>query len=133
MNELRASLQQQLAEETERRRLRPEGRIAWLGERLEEYVDRWLGFVAITRDPMPLAVDHVLFSIIEIGAEAAEAEMRSIEPAPAIREAWRAFEAELERVQRSTKRDDAERLKPALAEWQRRVTSERSQTDRSGG
>ena len=44
-------------------------RAKWLGEQLENYVERWLGFQTAFSRPRPPAGDDELFCMIEVGAE----------------------------------------------------------------
>ena len=110
-HELKASLQRELNRQAQERNLSSTGRIVWLVDQVENYVERWLGMrVAIPSTTLPL--DDELFGMIEIGAKAVSAELQSLE-APAVGHSWRAFLAALAAV-RVDNAPAPERLKKEL-------------------
>ena len=117
--ELEASLQRELNVRTEERKLDSAGRVAWLVDQVENYVQRWLGMSAVS--PTRAPVDDELFRMIEIGAGVVSAELQGLQSFD-IADSWRAFLAELAsvRVQAAAQPDE---LKKKLAAVRSAVTA----------
>lgn len=86
-DELEASLRCELDREAQEQNLNSTGRILWLIDQIENYVERWL---AMGGAAAPTAVPDELFGMIEIGAAAVSAEPKGRESS-AVADSWRAF------------------------------------------
>jgi hypothetical protein len=112
LRDLQASLRRELSRQTQERGLGPPGRVVWLIDQLEHYVERWVGLRQTTSQPFaPLGDD--LFLMVEVGAEAVSEELRAVE-SPAAAERWQGFLAELA-VVRSGCDASAQQLPKSLA------------------
>lgn len=116
--ELRESLASQLLEETRQRSLNARERAAWLGERLAEYVDRWLKFCEVTGAEPANLTTHVLWAAVEVGSdELAEELVRSHAPL-AVRAHWEEFREHASLMGRAhTTLPDARELPAILGAW----------------
>jgi hypothetical protein len=111
--ELQASLQCELDRHAAKRDLNSTGRVAWLLDQLENYVERWLGLRAIAAQAVTPPSDD-LFGMIEIGAGVTSRELQAVEAAP-ISESWRAFLTILAEVRTGRSRIEPRRLAESLA------------------
>lgn len=109
--DLRESLERALQSETQQRDLDVRGRIVWLAEQMDEYIERWLGFCAVRSLPMPSLVQSDLFGAIEIGAEVLGTAIGNSDVVPNARSAWNIFLATLVEVSNTSNKLQAQRLK----------------------
>ena len=84
--ELKASLRRELSRQAHERNLSSTGRVVWLLDQVENYVERWLGLRAAPAQTVVPSSDD-LFQMIEIGVEAVSAELHGLE-SRAIAESW---------------------------------------------
>jgi hypothetical protein len=90
-------------------------RLSWLCRQLQEYVDRWAGFVALESIPMPNLIASEHFGMIEIGAEMVGEEMASGHPPALAADAWPGVVATLRRLRRGDgNSSEVERLEAAI-------------------
>lgn len=87
--ELQASLRRELERQAMEQGLSAKGRIAWLVDQVENYLQRRLGMPGGLR-PTIISPNDELFRMIEIGAEATSAELQAVVPGP-FADAWQAF------------------------------------------
>jgi hypothetical protein len=113
---LRASLRNMLEDETVRRGLDQRGRLEWLSEQLEHYVERWLGFAAVPAVPESALMKGDLFAMVEAGAGAVAEELSAVVGATDTMTGWRRFLAELAAVSKRGDLSEPQRLRSALAE-----------------
>ena len=121
--ELRASLERELKEESARQSFTQKDRIAWLSDRLAEYLDRWLGFCEISEATMPQLVNSVLFAAVEIGADVLREELRSDGSPPQIRKAWDRFDVAVTSMRSGGDKRRAMELRELLANWRAAIAS----------
>ncbi len=111
--ELQASLQRELDRQAVERGLSSAGRVGWLLDQIENYVERWLGLrAALAQTTSPPSDD--LFRMIEIGAAVASAELQAVE-SPAIGQRWHEFLAVLACVRAGSNTIEPQRLAESLA------------------
>jgi hypothetical protein len=122
-DELRASLERELKEKSAQEQLSSRDRIHWLADRLGEYLERWLGFCAISDASMPPLVDHVLFGMVEIGAEVLTEELRRPSVPRTISDAWYTFPKVLETARSWNEKSEAEQLRVVLAGWRSKLAA----------
>ena len=113
---LRASLHDMLEDETVRRGLDPRGRLVWLGEQLEHYVERWLGFAALPGVSPSAVLTGDLFAMVEAGVGAVAEELSVVVAAPEAPAGWQRFRAELAAVRTAGDLVDPQRLRGLLAD-----------------
>jgi regulator of protease activity HflC (stomatin/prohibitin superfamily) len=114
--ELRNLLLTELEIQSARGRFDPGQRLGWLAEHLEEYVDRWLGFVALPSWPMSHLLRFDGFVMVEIGTEVLDAEIKRAAPPPNVLLAWNEFVARLDAIRDGGDKMLAERLGEAVRE-----------------
>ena len=95
--ELQSSLQRGLNAHAMEHGLGSAGRVGWLLDQFENYVDRWLGIGAFRGHTLAPSSDD-LFRMIEIGAEVISQELERVESA-AVKRSWQAFLEVLAEVQ----------------------------------
>jgi hypothetical protein len=88
---LRRSLDSQLESATAEEGTDRMARAKWLGDQLENYVERWLGFQAAPPHPSPPAEDDELFGMIEVGAELLGEELVRARAITDNQASWREF------------------------------------------
>src|SRR5580700_3893216 len=110
--ELQTSLEGELDRHASARALSPAGRVVWLVDQLENYVERWLGLRAAAAQAIAPRSDD-LFAMIEIGAEVTSGEVRAVEATP-IAGSWRAFLTVLAEVRAGSSMTEPQRLAEAL-------------------
>lgn len=91
------------------------GRVRWLSNQLEQYLERWLGFCAISDAPMSSLVDSVAFGAVEIAADVLTPELRNAEVPVTVDDAWQAFLTSLRRVRDEADRQQAQGLRAPFA------------------
>jgi hypothetical protein len=111
--ELQASLQFELERHAVERGLSSTGRVVWLLDQVENYVERWLGLRSVPAQTIAPPSDD-LFCMIEISAEMTSAELRAVE-SPPIAESWQAFLAVLAEVRDASNIIEPQRLAESLA------------------
>ena len=83
--ELHGWLRHELSRQSRERNLSSTGRVVWLLDQVENYVERWLG------NPQTAgASSNDLFQMIEIGAEAVSAELAGLDRI-GVAESWHHF------------------------------------------
>jgi hypothetical protein len=87
--ELRDFLRSELGRQSEELGLDANGRIGWLLEQLENYVERWLGTEAF-RSSKESRADDDLWTMIEVAIETTSAELGAVAFQPMV-QAWREF------------------------------------------
>jgi hypothetical protein len=120
--ELLVSLLRELAHATERGHFGPSDRVKWLGDQLENYVERWVGFTAALPVQKTSPANDTLFGIVEIGADVLGAELRGRGDHPGIK-SWQRFEVALEDVRRDGDGKRAGQLREALAQVRAEIGS----------
>ena len=121
--ELRASLVRQLTDESAQSRFSPRDRVHWLGDQVEEYLERWLAFCAASDPVSPLFVESALFDMLEIGSEVLTEELHTVSTPSNVADAWHGFEAALKRIRHQGDWQQAQRLRKILAEWRSLASS----------
>ena len=121
-NELRASLERDFQSESDQHGFNQSDRIYWLAERVDEYLERWLGFCRISDATMAQLVDSVLFGMVEIGSEVLGEELKKAELPPEHNAAWLGFQATMKLV-RDANRHDMENLRDAFSAWRTMISS----------
>lgn len=111
--ELRASLQRELDRQAAEGGLSSTGRVVWLLDQMENYVERWLGLCAASAQTIAPPVDE-LFRMIEVGADVTSAQLQFVE-SPSIAEKWRDFLAVLAAVRVGRNTIEPQRLAESLA------------------
>lgn len=109
-HELQASLGHELHRQTDERNLSSTGRVVWLLDQIENYVERWLALRTSAGRTMAPADDD-LFGMIEIGAKMTSTELQA-QGTSAFAERWLEFLAVLEAARAET---DVQRLTESLA------------------
>jgi hypothetical protein len=89
------------------------GRAKWLGEQLENYVERWLGFWTVSSRRTPPAADD-LFGMIEVGAELMGEELAGAAATDVVA-SWSNFLAVLDGVRHEGDTQRPENLTQTLA------------------
>jgi hypothetical protein len=112
-HELEASLLRELDRQAVERGLCSTGRVAWLVDQIENYVERWLGLRAGAAQTIAPPSDD-LFGMIEIGADAVSAELQALK-SPAIAESWHKFLAVLAAVRAGSNAIKPQQLAESLA------------------
>lgn len=110
--ELQASLQHELNRQSRQHNLSRTGRVVWLLDQVENYVERWAG--RGTKPKTAGSVSDDLFHMIEIGVEAVSTELHRLGP-PVIAESWNNFVEELSNVRAGNERIEAKQLANLLA------------------
>lgn len=111
--ELQASLQRELARYTAEHGLSSTGRVSWLLDQVENYVERWNGIRAISTHSTSSPSDD-LFHMIEIGAEVTSREMLTLESTPVV-QSWNSFLAILSQERERSNIAEPQRLTKLLA------------------
>ena len=111
--ELQASLQRELDLQTVERGLSSTGRVVWLLDQMENYLERWVGLRAASAQTIAPPTDD-LFRMIEVGADVTAAELQVVE-SPAIAESWHEFLAVLAAVRAGRNTIEPQRLAESLA------------------
>ena len=111
--ELQVSLQRELDRHAVERGLSSTGRVVWLLDQMENYVERWLGLRAASAQTIAPPIDD-LFRMIEVGADVTSAELQVVE-SPAIAERWHEFLAVLAAVRAGRNTVEPQRLAESLA------------------
>lgn len=128
--ELRRSLEDRLEAEARERGMSPLERAAWVAEHVEEYVDRWLGLLALPSWSWSDVVQHDLLGTVSLGADLLTRELRQAEPSREALAAWAAFLATLDDVQTRGGPSVAPLLLDAAREVRSRLAERQ---DREGG
>ena|SRR5919108_823408 len=116
VEELRSSLHSQLEAYAARNRDRPNARLHWLSEQLENYVERWLAFrAAITVGSRSPPQDD-LFDVIELATEMLTVEMRQLPSTSQGAQRWQRFLEVLSRVRTGSNDSAAEQLRTTVEE-----------------
>ena len=126
--ELRSSLELQLEEETAKRGFRVNDRIAWLTDRLAEYVDRWLGFCAVSDGTPRQNADSVLFAAVEVTTELLNSELRRSAVTPRVGDSWQRVQSAVQSVKGLADATPTWELRESIAGWQTAI----SPTPKSG-
>lgn len=115
--DLTAALQHHLAQATAGYSLGSSGRLEWLAHQLGLHVGRLSGFASVANADLRALVASDLFGAVEIGADAIEAELRTMaqpSDAPAL---WAAVRAGVEFVRQSSNTKAIEDLRLAIERW----------------
>ncbi|HEX2078786.1 MAG TPA: hypothetical protein VHG08_13780 [Longimicrobium sp.] len=94
----------------------PLARVTWICEQLENYVERWVGFGALSPSTAPTGRGDELFGVIQVGAALFSDELRRLSTdAAELHEAWQRFARTLSRPGMPDS-GTAEELKMAFAD-----------------
>ena len=86
--ELRVSLEERLERACPHAITPVTARIRWLGEQLENYVERWLGFAVLPGATIPSLLEGDLFAIVDISAGVLDNEIRLLPESAGMRKSW---------------------------------------------
>jgi hypothetical protein len=102
------------------------GRVRWLFDHLEEYLGRWIGFYSEGRIPIGAIVNSDLHTMLLVGIEATDVEIRSLDGAENLEFSWRRFVAVVRNVHANSdpgvSLEMGERLADARCELSRLLT-----------
>lgn len=107
--ELEASLRGRLAEQPD------EHRLAWVVDQLENYVERWIGFAEVMREPLHDQLQGDLFGLIEIGEDVTDGEVARAPRSAELGEAWHRFRAVVARLRGAPDDGSAAELREPLS------------------
>jgi hypothetical protein len=116
--ELTESLARQLAEATAEQQLGDGGRLAWLAHHLDLYAGRLVGFAAAPNMNLQALRNSVLFSCVEVGATAVEAEMASRRSLSVRSARWARVIAAIDEFRQEGTAEGAARIADAVKMWQ---------------
>lgn len=119
--ELRALLNSELEDQTRLGNFTWKDRVRWLTTRLREYLRRWDGFRAISKASMQAAVEHTLFSAVEVGTEAVSQELASPHATGELLGSWQLFRECLVRTRSIHDRESAGQLQGLLDSWESKL------------
>ena len=119
--ELDTSLRSELEQVARQEDFGPRDRVRWLGDRLDEYLDRWLSLCEASDATMDQLVNNVLFTAVEIGVDNLDKELQG--SLLTVDGSWRRFVDSLHALRRGGSRQDASRLRQRFSEWRRTVVA----------
>ena len=111
--ELRASLVRELEAVSQREGYSQLARLIWLRNELENYLDRWLGFVALDETAISSLFQSDLFTMILVASDVYEQELGKGESKRSEAE-WRQFRANFARAQSARSLDALVGLRESL-------------------
>jgi hypothetical protein len=92
-------------------------RLRWIGDQLENYVERWLAFCTIPSLPMSSLLDDDLFGIIDIGTDLMDRELTHSAENPERDRVWQEFHSVVAMIRTVGERTQAEQLRESLAQY----------------
>src|SRR5687767_10551625 len=114
IDEWRDSLRRQLDEQAARAGDLPVVKLQWLSEQMENYIERWLGFLAVTPRRRKVAGDDPLFTVIELAAEMMTAEIQKLPMATPVVQHWQDFVRVLNGIRTRREGREAEDVRTAF-------------------
>jgi plasmid stabilization system protein ParE len=121
-----ASLNRHLGEEAAAKQLDGRGRVLWLSERLEDYVDRLHGFSVARSMDIASLVSSDLLRAVDAGVAVLDEHLPAAGAPEQAQTAWRAFKASLDDLRRNPNSGHVEALRTACERFRTAfVTSER--------
>ena len=111
---LRAALERELESATVKQGLDQRNQLRWLGDQLENYLDRWLAFSAVESIDIKSLLRDDLFTMVNVATELyGEHRERNIREEPKAKD-WYIFTSLLERIQSLRDRSLVNGLRPSL-------------------
>jgi hypothetical protein len=111
---LRDSLHRQLNAYAASAGDRPNAKLHWLSEQLENYIERWLGFLPFTPRRLQSQPDDLLFIVIELATEMLTVEIQQLPVSTPAAQHWQRFLRVLQNIRAGSNPREAADLRSAL-------------------